>query len=83
MHCCLAVMVISGNVEKYEELRAAHNSVVDSDFLRPPPFEEFRGMSSICGNIFCKWVLVVLCAVSSVAGGVCDLLPWNASCARG
>lgn len=50
-------MVVSGNVEKYEELRALHNSVVDIDVSRAPPFEEYRGMSSICGNIFCMWVL--------------------------
>lgn len=57
MHVCLTCMVVSCNPEKYEELRTAHNFVVDNDALRAPPFEEFRGISSICGNIFCKWVL--------------------------
>lgn len=56
-------MVVSGNVEKYEELRASYNSVVDIGVPRAPPFEEYRGMRSICGNVFCMWVLC--CVVCS------------------
>ena len=77
MHVCLNCMVVSGNAEKYEELRASYNSVIDNKVPRAPPFTEFRGMSSICGNVFCKWVLfVVLCRVVSGAPcGACCLLP--------
>lgn len=53
-HCCLTAMAVSRNAEKYEELRNSYNSVVDSDAMEVAPFEEFRGMSEICGNIFCK-----------------------------
>ena len=60
-HCCLAGMVVSGNADKYKKLRTAYNSVLDDSGLRAPPFEEYRGMSSICGNVMCKWVLRVGC----------------------
>ena len=59
-HCCLAGMASSNLPGKYEELRASYNSVIDHDVPRAPPFAEFRGMSSICGNVLCKWV--VLCS---------------------
>ena len=54
MHICLNCMAVSGNEVKYEELRTSYNSVVDNDVPRAPPFAEFRGMSSICRNVFCK-----------------------------
>ena len=57
MHVCLNCMVVTGNPRKYESLRTSYNSVADTGAPRAPPFEEFRGMSSICGNIFCRWVL--------------------------
>lgn len=60
-HCCLAGIAASNLPEKYDELRAAYISVLDIDDLEPPPFAEFRGMRSICGNILCKWVLVLCC----------------------
>lgn len=56
-HYCLAGMVVSGNADKYEKLRTAYNSVLDDAGPMAPPFEEYRGMSSICGNVMCKWVL--------------------------
>lgn len=63
-HCCLAGMAASNLPEKYEELRASYNSVVDNDDQKAPPFEEFQGMRSICGNILCKWVFVLWCFTS-------------------
>lgn len=79
-HCCLAGMVISGNAEKYEELRIAYNSVLDDGLLRAPPVEEYRGMSSICGNIMCKWVLSRF--VSSAVVG-CYLVGQSGMCGQG
>lgn len=60
MHCVLASMVFAGLTDKYEGLRSAYNSVIDDGDLhsvRIPPIEEWRGMSSICDNIFCRWVV--------------------------
>ena len=59
-------MVLSGDACKYEELRTAYNSVIDQDdacCLRAPPMEEWRGMTSVCEQMFCRWVVLlsVLC----------------------
>ena len=56
MHCCLAGMVGSGDADKYEKMRTAYNSVLDDAALRAPPFEEYRGIGSICGSLMCRWV---------------------------
>ncbi len=58
MHCVLACMVLSGVNSKYEELRTTYNSVIDDGDRRIPPQEEWRGMTSICDHIFCRWVAV-------------------------
>eukprot|EP00752_Nemacystus_decipiens_P005073 g4604.t1 len=56
VHICLGCMVALGNAEKYEQLRASYNSVADIGVPTAPPFAEFRGMGSICGNVFCMSV---------------------------
>lgn len=56
-HCCLACMYISCNCQKFEELRRSYNSVIEDDGVdtrKVPPMEEYRGMDSICSNVFCK-----------------------------
>lgn len=61
-HIVLASMALSGRHEKYEELRNAYNSDVDEDSvcsLRIPPIEEWRGMTNMCENMFCRWVAVL------------------------
>jgi len=58
-HCVLGCLVLSGFEGKYEELRDAYNSVVEEDSVcseKAPPIEEWSGMTSLCKNIFCKWV---------------------------
>eukprot|EP00903_Cladosiphon_okamuranus_P014223 g13214.t1 len=72
VHHCLACMAISGNADKYEELRASLNSVVDIGAPRAPPFEEYRGMRSICGNIFCRSVDAVFVAIAALVGKPSD-----------
>lgn len=59
VHCTLTALAISGRREKYEQLRNLYNFVMDDDdldTLKVPPLGELRGMSSICGHIFCRWV---------------------------
>ncbi len=53
-------MVLTGQTDKYEELRNAYNSVVDEDnevcCVMFPPMEEWPGMTRICDYAFCRWV---------------------------
>eukprot|EP00752_Nemacystus_decipiens_P006689 g6015.t1 len=39
---------------KYEQVRAAYNSVRPPGSLAVPPFEEFRGVSDICDHPYCR-----------------------------
>ena len=60
-HCVLACMALYDSREKYEQLRNAYNSVVDEDSvcsLKVPPIEEWHGMTTLCDNLFCRWVAV-------------------------
>ena len=60
MHLVLACMVLNGLTGKYGELRDAYNSVIDDDNVRRPkvpPMEEWRGITSICDHMFCRWAV--------------------------
>ena len=64
-------MVLSGFTGKYEDLRDAYNSVMDADDLRRPrvpPIEEWRGITSICDHMFCRWA-VLLSGCDGLLGG--------------
>jgi len=56
-------MVLTGQTDKYENLRDAYNSVVDEDnevcCVRFPPIEEWPGMTDICDYSFCRWENIV------------------------
>ena len=60
MHGVLACAVVSGFSGKYEQLRNAYNSVIDDGdlgSLRVPLMKEWRGLTSICDHMFCRWAM--------------------------
>ena len=40
-------------------MRAAYNSTRPTGFLAAPPFEEWRGISDICGHPYCRCVCTI------------------------
>ena len=59
-------MVLSEFDGKYEELRNVYNSVIDDGdegSRRVPPMGEWRGMTSICDHVFCRWVVIRACVL--------------------
>lgn len=46
--------------ERYEVVRTAYNLVRPDGFSPVPPFEEWRGMSDICGHAYCRYTAVLV-----------------------
>lgn len=54
-HCLLSFLCKLGEVNLYEELRQAYNSVRAEDAPDAPPHTEWS-MMGFCDHIFCRWV---------------------------
>lgn len=56
-HCLLSLLSKLGDVELFEEVRQAYNSVRAEDAPEVPPHAEWT-MVGFCDHIFCRWDLL-------------------------
>lgn len=53
----LAALDDDGAREMYDTLRAAYNPFRPLGTSPAPPLEEWQGMSSVCGNLYCRYAI--------------------------
>lgn len=66
-HTMLLMIAICGARDLFEDLRASFNRMRLASALPIPPFEEWRGLSSICDHVYCRYLapnieMVVKCS---------------------
>ncbi|CAN0157299.1 unnamed protein product [Ectocarpus fasciculatus] len=54
VHCTLVVSHFSNRRDLYDAMRDVYNSIRPIGCWRAPPYEEWRTITQICGNIFCR-----------------------------
>lgn len=54
IHCTLAVSHFSNRRDMYDAMRDAYNSIRPPGCRRAPPYEEWRTITQICSNMFCR-----------------------------
>ncbi|CAM9970967.1 unnamed protein product [Ectocarpus fasciculatus] len=54
VHCTLVVSHFSNRRDMYDAMKDAYNSIRPGGCWRAPPYEEWRTVTQICDNIFCR-----------------------------
>ncbi|CAN0062531.1 unnamed protein product [Ectocarpus sp. 12 AP-2014] len=54
IHCTLAVSHFSKRRDMYDAMSVAYNSIRPPGCWRAPPYEEWRTITQICDNMFCR-----------------------------
>ncbi|CAM9641591.1 unnamed protein product [Ectocarpus sp. 4 AP-2014] len=54
IHCMLAAGHFFSRRDMYDAMRGVYNSVLPMGYSQAPPYEEWRSVSQVCGNILCR-----------------------------